>query len=38
MTREEALRAAEAAFDAAYDAACSAYDVELARINEEHPQ
>ena len=38
MTRKEALEAAEDEFDAAYNAACAAYEAELARINEEYPQ
>ena len=43
MTRDDALKAAhvaanDAAYKAAYNAACAAYEAEVARINEEYPQ
>ena len=38
MTRFQELKAAEEEFDAAYDAACAAYEAELARIDEKYPQ
>jgi hypothetical protein len=41
MTRDEALKAAHAAYNVAYDAAHAAYaalDAEVARIKKEYPQ